>query len=565
MPSDLQISRAAPLRPIVDVAGEIGIRPEELDLYGQHKAKVRLALLDRLQDRPLGKYIVVTAITPTPFGEGKTVVTIGLGQALRQAGKRTVICLREPSMGPVFGIKGGATGGGRAQIAPKADIDLHFTGDMHATAAANNLLVAMADASLWHQNPLNLDPLSIACRRAIDCNDVALRNIITGLGGARGGVPRETGFDMAAASEVQAALALCTSLSDLRQRLSRMLVGYTRDGEPVTAEDLKAAGAMTVLLREAINPNLVQTLEGGPCLVHTGPFANIAHGCSSVLADQMALRLGDYVVTEAGFGADCGAEKFCDIKCRQSGLEPDAAVLVATVRALKMHGGAYEARPGRKLPEDEIAKEDPEATAAGCDNLAKHIENLHRFGLPVVVAMNRFPADHDSELEVLASRALELGARQACVVESYDRGGEGGLELAEAVMSAAQEPPEFRLLYDDDASIKQKIETIATEIYGARGVKYESAAERKIADYEARGWGQLPICMAKTQYSLSHDPQLKNRPTGFTVPILDIRAALAAGFLYPLLGQIMTLPALPTYPSAQAIDIDENGRPVGLH
>lgn len=564
MPSDLEIAQAAKLRPIVEVADQIGIAPQELDLYGNHKAKVHLELLQRLQDRPLGKYILVTAITPTPFGEGKTVVTIGLGQALNKAARRAIVCLREPSMGPVFGIKGGATGGGRAQVLPKEDIDLHFTGDMHATAAANNLLAAMADASLWHDNPLNLDPLSITCRRVVDCNDVALRSIVTGLGGARGGVPRETGFDMAASSEVLAALALCSGLADLRARLGRMLVGYTRQGQPVTADDLGAAGAMTVLLKEAIKPNLVQTLEGGPCFVHCGPFGNIAHGSSSVLADQMALRLSEYVVTEAGFGADCGAEKLCNIKCRQSGLKPDAAVLVASVRALKMHGGAYDARPGRKLPEDEIARENPEAVVEGCRNLGKHIENLKLFGLPVLVAINRFPADHQSELEAVRAQALELGARQACVVECYDEGGEGGLELAEAVVEAANEPSQFRFLYDQQAPIKQKIETIATRIYGAEGVKYEPAAEKKIAAYEAQGWGKLPICMAKTQYSLSHDPELKNRPTGFTVPVLDIRAALAAGFLYPVLGQIMTMPALPSRPAAQGIDIDEQGRTVGL-
>jgi len=564
VPSDLEIAQAAKLRPIVEVADQIGIAPQELDLYGNHKAKVHLELLQRLQDRPLGKYILVTAITPTPFGEGKTVVTIGLGQALNKAARRAIVCLREPSMGPVFGIKGGATGGGRAQVLPKEDIDLHFTGDMHATAAANNLLAAMADASLWHDNPLNLDPLSITCRRVVDCNDVALRSIVTGLGGARGGVPRETGFDMAASSEVLAALALCSGLADLRARLGRMLVGYTRQGQPVTADDLGAAGAMTVLLKEAIKPNLVQTLEGGPCFVHCGPFGNIAHGSSSVLADQMALRLSEYVVTEAGFGADCGAEKLCNIKCRQSGLKPDAAVLVASVRALKMHGGAYDARPGRKLPEDEIARENPEAVVEGCRNLGKHIENLKLFGLPVLVAINRFPADHQSELEAVRAQALELGARQACVVECYDEGGEGGLELAEAVVEAANEPSQFRFLYDQQAPIKQKIETIATRIYGAEGVKYEPAAEKKIAAYEAQGWGKLPICMAKTQYSLSHDPELKNRPTGFTVPVLDIRAALAAGFLYPVLGQIMTMPALPSRPAAQGIDIDEQGRTVGL-
>ncbi len=564
MPTDLAIAQAADLRPIEDVATDVGIRPEELHHFGPHIAKVALSLLDRVADRPLGRYVLVTAVTPTPFGEGKTLVTIGLGQGLAHIGRTAAICLREPSMGPVFGIKGGATGGGRAQILPKEDIDLHFTGDIHASTVANNLLAAMVDASLWHGNPFDLDPLRVEVRRVIDVNDVALRSIVTGLGGKRGGVPRETGFDMGVASEVHAILALSTGLCDLRERLGRMVAAYTHDGEPVTAADLKAAGAMTVLLKQALRPNLVQTLEGTPCFVHCGPFANIAHGCSSVLADYMALRLADYVVTEAGFGADCGAEKLVNIKCRQSGLRPDAAVLVASVRALKMHGGAFDARPGRKLPDEEIAKENLPALERGCDNLAKHIENIRLFGLPVVVAINRFPSDHDSELALLREKALALDAQEAVICEAHARGGEGAAELAEAVVAAAEEPIDFRFLYPDDMTLERKIETIATRIYGADGVEYDRPAREKLRRYQEEGLGRLPVCMAKTQYSLSHDPTLKNRPTGFTVPVLDVRASHGAGFIYPLLGQIMTLPALPTHPAAQQIDVDEHGNTVGM-
>ena len=562
--SDLEISQAAALRPIREVAAEAGIREAEFEPYGHHKAKVSLEILRRLEGAPVGKYILVTAITPTPFGEGKTLTSIGLAQAIRRLRKRVFLCLREPSMGPVFGIKGGACGGGYSQVVPMEDINLHFTGDIHATSIANNLLAAMIDASLWHKNPLNIDPLRISWRRVLDVNDVALRWNVTGLGGERGGIPRETGWDMGVASEVHAVLALATSVQDLRQRLGRIQIGYTRDGKPVTAEDLQAAGAMTVLLKEALKPNLVQTLEGGPAFVHCGPFANIAHGNSSVIADLIALRLADYVCTEAGFGADCGAEKLFDIKCRQAGLRCDAAVLVASVRALKMHGGAYEARPGRKLPDDIIAQENVDATLRGCDNMAKHIENLKLFGVPVVVAVNVFPTDHASELAVAQEKALEAGADAACLSEAWAKGGEGALELAEEVVRAADRPSDFRLLYPDDAPIKSKIEAIATRIYGARGVEYSTAADRKIEEYTEQGLTNLPICMAKTQYSLSHDASLKGRPTGFTVPILDVRPSLGAGFLYPLLGDIMTMPALPTRPAAHGVDIDEHGETVGL-
>lgn len=563
-PADLQIAQSATLRPIGEVAREAGMREGEFEPYGHYKAKVSLDILERLKGQPLGKYILVTAITPTPFGEGKTLTSIGLAQAIRRLGRRVFLCLREPSMGPVFGIKGGACGGGYSQVVPMEDINLHFTGDIHATSVANNLLAAMIDASLWHKNPLRIDPLRVSWRRVMDVNDVALRNIVTGLGGSRGGIPRETGFDMGVASEAHAVLALATSLRDLRERLGRIQIGYTYDGKPVTAEDLRAAGAMTVLLKEALKPNLVQTLEGGPAFVHCGPFANIAHGNSSVVADLIALRLADYVVTEAGFGADCGAEKFFNIKCRQAGLRCAATVLVASVRALKMHGGAYETKPGRRLPQDLIAQEDVEATARGCGNMAKHIENLGLFGVPVVVAVNRFPTDHESELRVVQEKALEAGAMAACVSDAWARGGEGALELAEEVVRAADGESEFRLLYPDEAPIKEKIETIATRIYGADGVGYSREAEAKIGEFTEQGLTNLPICMAKTQYSLSHDAALKGRPSGFTVPILDVRASLGAGFLYPLLGDIMTLPALPTLPAAHGIDIDEEGNTVGL-
>lgn len=564
MPTDLEIAQSATLKPIPAVAAENGILESELDLCGKYKAKVALDILDRLRDEPNGNYILVTAMNPTPMGEGKTLTTIGLTQGLQRLGRRAMCCLREPSMGPVFGIKGGATGGGKSQILPMEDINLHFTGDIHATTVASNLLAAMIDASLWHKNPLNIDPLSVTWRRVIDVNDVALRHVITGLGGTRGGVPRETGFDMGVASEVHAILALSTSLSDLRQRLGRIEIGYTYDGEPVSAEDLKAAGAMAALLTEAIKPNLVQTLEGAGAFVHCGPFANIAHGASSVLADLIALKLADYVVTEAGFGADCGAEKFFNIKCRASGLHCDASVIVASVRALKMHGGAFECRPGRPLPEEEIAKENLDAVAKGAENLDKHIENMRLFGVPVVVAINHFPMDTPAELELVRELAGKAGADAVAVSNAWAEGGAGAAELAEAVVQAAQRPSDFNFLYPLEISIKQRIEAIATRIYGADGVDYSRAADEQIRRLAARGMDDIPICMAKTQYSLSHDSSLLGRPRGFRVPVLDIRPSRGAGFLYALLGDISTLPALPTYPAAHNIDVDEQGRIVGL-
>lgn len=564
MLSDLQIAQAAELRPILDVAADIGIREDELDLYGRHKAKVDLSVLDRLADAPDGKLVLVTAITPTPLGEGKTVTTIGVGQGLRHIGKRAVITIRQPSMGPVFGIKGGAAGGGYAQVVPMEDFNLHLTGDIHAVAAANNLLAAMIDASVWHNNPLRIDPYTISWRRVVDMNDNFLRNIVGGLGSKTDGRPRETGFDIAVASEVMAILALTTGLQDLRERLARIQVALDEDGNPVTAEDLGAAGAMTVLMRDAIKPNLMQALDGGAAFVHAGPFANIAIGTNSILADKIALKCADYVVTEAGFGADCGAEKFLNIKCRVGKMHPDCVVIVATAKALKMHGGAFKFPPGRKPPQEEIEKENVAALEKGAQNLVKHIENMRLFGLPVVVAINTFPYDTEAELDAMARISLEAGATAAVRSYVHPKGGEGGAELAEAVVAACEEPSEFKFLYDLEASIKEKIETIATKIYGAAGVDYAPEAEKKIEIFTRQGYANLPICMAKTHLSFSHDPLLKGRPEGFTLPIRDVRPSIGAGFLYPLCGEMRTMPGLPTRPAAVDVDIDENGNIVGL-
>jgi formate--tetrahydrofolate ligase len=565
-PSDLEIAQAAKMRPIMDVALEAGLLEEELDLYGRYKAKVHFdEVLERLKDRPNGKYICVTAITPTPLGEGKTVTNIGLSQAIRRLGKNIVTTLRQPSMGPVFGIKGGAAGGGYSQVVPMEDLNLHFTGDIHAVGVAHNLLAAMLDNSLAKKNPLNIDPLTISWNRVVDLNERALRHIVIGLGGRdKGGIPRESGFDITVASEVMAILALATDLWDLRKRLSRIQVAFTYDGKPVTAEDLEAAGAMTVLLKDALKPNLIQTLEGGPVFMHAGPFANIAHGNNSVVADYVALKLGDYVVTESGFGADMGAEKLMNVKCRQSGLRVDAVVIVATVRGLKMHGGGFEAVPGKPIDKEKMMKENVPAVIEGCKNLQKHIENMKLFGVPVVVAINRFLFDTDAEVEAIRQKAIEAGADDAVPHEAVTKGGEGALELAQKVIEAADRPSEFKLLYPDDASIKEKIETIATKVYGAAGVSYDPIAEQKIKRFTEQGLDKLPINMAKTHLSLSHDPNLKNRPEGFTLPIRDIRPAAGAGFLYPLCGTMSTMPALPTRPAACAVDIDENGKTVGL-
>jgi len=564
MLSDLEIAQKAKMRPILEIAEEIGLREEELDLYGKYKAKVSLEVLERLKDRPDGHYITVTAITPTPLGEGKTVTNIGLAMALNRIGKKAINTLREPSMGPVFGIKGGAAGGGYSQVVPMEDINLHFTGDIHAVGAAHNLLAAFLDTHLLKGNKLGIDPLNITWNRVVDISDRALREIVIGLGGRQNGIPRQTGFDITVASEVMAILALATDLFDLRRRLGKIIVGYTYEGKPVTAEDLKCAGAMTVLLKEALKPNLIQTLENTPCLMHAGPFANIAHGNNSILADKIALKLADYVVTESGFGADCGAEKFFNIKCRQSGLIPSAAVLTCSVRALKMHGGGITLIPGRKVDKEALARKNVSAVEKGCENLEKQIENVHLFGVPVVVAINRFDTDTEDEIKVIKERAVAAGAHSAVVSEVWAKGGEGGIELAEAVVKACKEKSNFKFLYPLEFSIKEKIETIATKIYGADGVDYSSLAKRKIRKFTAQGLDKLPICMAKTHLSLSHDPNLKGRPRGFRVPIQDIRPAAGAGFLYPLCGEIRTMPGLPTHPAGMDVDIDEEGRTVGL-
>jgi formate--tetrahydrofolate ligase len=563
MKSDLEIAQAHKMRPISEVATEIGIEPDELELYGNYKAKISLSVLDRLADRPQGRYIDVTAINPTPLGEGKTVTTVGLGQALHRIGKNVITCIRQPSLGPVFGIKGGAAGGGYSQVVPMEDFNLHLTGDVHAVTMANNLLAAYIDNHLYHGNVLEIDPYSITWRRVVDLNDRALRNVVVGLGNKLDGVPRETGFDISVASEVMAILAMAVDLQDLRARLGRIVIGMNTKGEPVTADDLKCAGAMAVLMRDAIKPNLMQNLEGGAVFVHAGPFANIAQGNNSVIADKIALKIADYVVTESGFGADMGAEKFMNIKCRASGLTPDCVVIVATVRALKASSGRFEVTPGKKMDE-RLMTEDLESLAEGIVNLDKHIENMKKFGVPVVAVVNAFPTDTTAEHDFIKARALAAGADFAVSHFVHADGGAGGVELAEAVVAACELPKDFKLLYPDDASIKEKIETIATEIYGADGVDYLPAAEAKIKLYTELGYGNLPMCMAKTHLSLSHDPTLKGRPTGWRLPVRDIRASVGAGFLYPLCGDMRTMPGLPKTPAGDSIDLDENGNVVGL-
>jgi len=551
--------------PILEITRSLGIPDDYVELYGNYKAKLTLDLLDYLEDRPKGKYIVVTAITPTPLGEGKTTTAIGLGQAMGRLGKKVINTIRQPSLGPVFGIKGGAAGGGYAQCVPMEDFNLHFTGDTHAVATAHNLLAAFLDASILHGNPLNIDPLTITWPRVVDISDRALRQIVIGLGGSQNGYPRETGFDIAVASEVMAILALTTGLKDLRERLGRIVVGYTYDGQPVTAEDLRCAGAMAVLMKDAIKPNVIQTLENTPVFVHAGPFANIAHGNSSVLADLMALRLADYTITEAGFGADIGAEKMFNIKCRHSGLRVDAAVLVATIRALKMHGGAIRVVPGKPLDKEALAKEDMEALDKGCENLDKQIENVLLHGVPVIVALNHFPTDTEREIQFVLERAKKAGASAAVVSKVWAEGGAGGIDLAKAVIDVTEnQPSNFKFLYPLDAPIKQKIETIATKIYGADGVDYLPLANRQIRRYTRLGFGNLPICMAKTHLSLSHDPNLKGRPRNFRVTVREVRASMGAGFLYPLLGEMRTMPGLPSDPAGAHMDIDEDGNIIGL-
>ncbi len=561
--SDLEIDRSNKLKPILQVAEEAGLLDGEVEPYGRYKAKVSLDSLERLKARPQGKLVVVTGITPTPLGEGKTVTTTGLTQGLGDLGERVIECIREPSMGPVFGIKGGGTGGGRSQVVPMEDINLHFTGDIHAVSAAHNLLAAIIDASLLHGNTLDMEPSSVTWRRVMDVNDRVLRSIVTGLGGRANGIPRETGFDITAASEVMAIIGLTTGLHDLRERLGRIVVGYTPDRQPVSVEQLRAAGAMAVILKEAVKPNLAQTLEGQPCLVHAGPFANIAQGNNSVLADQIALGLADYVVTESGFGADCGLEKFMNIVARQSGLRPSCVVVTCTVRALKMHGGLGRVVAGRPLPE-ELSKENLPALEKGAANMMWAVGIARRFGVPVVVAVNRFEGDTDAEVSLLKEKALEAGAVGCAPSTAFANGGEGAAELAELVKRTVSEPSEFRFLYEDGASIKEKINTLATQIYNADGVSYEPAAERQIRRYEGLGWGNLPLCIAKTPLSLSHDPSRKGVPSDYVFPIWDVRASIGAGFLYPLAGDISTMPGLPREMAAHRIDIDADGNTVGL-
>jgi formate--tetrahydrofolate ligase len=563
MPSDLEIAQRAKLLPIADIARGLGLEDDELELYGRTKAKIALSVVKRLAGRPNGKYIDVTAITPTPLGEGKTTTTIGLSMALNRVGARTIAAIRQPSLGPVFGIKGGAAGGGHAQVVPMEDFNLHLTGDVHAISLAHNLLAAMIDNSITHGNKLRIDPLSITWPRVVDISDRALRRVVVGLGGKENGSPRETGFDIAVASEVMAILGLTTSLKDLRARLGRIVIGLDQDGKAVTAEDLRTAGAMAVLLRDAIKPTLLQTTENTPVLIHAGPFANIAHGNSSIIADLIGLKLADCVVTESGFGADMGMEKFMNIKCRYSGLRPDAVVMVCTVRALKMHSGRFRVVAGRPL-DPGLIREDLKAIEDGLANLEKQIENARLFGVPVVVAVNVFPTDTEAEIELIRQRSLAAGAEGAYRSDVWARGGAGAEDLARGVLKAAERPNQFRFLYELDRPIKEKIETIAARIYGADGVDYLPAAEQQIRKYTELGYAGLPICMAKTHLSISHDPNLKGRPQGFRVPIREVRASLGAGFLYPLLGEMRTMPGLPSEPNTWKIDLDDDGNVVGL-
>jgi formate--tetrahydrofolate ligase len=561
-PSDLEIARSAAYKPLDDIAAEMGLPAHELEPYGRDVMKVRLGAIDDLGDRPKAKYVVVSAITPTPLGEGKTTTTVGLGQAFSHIGKRATVAIRQPSMGPTFGIKGGAAGGGYSQVIPMELLNLHLTGDMHAVTAAHNLLSAAIDNHFYQGNRLGLDQHNITWRRVLDVNDRALRNIIVGLGGRGDGVPRQTGFDITAASEVMAALALTTSLHDLRERMGRIVVGYDGDGAPVTAEDLQMAGSMAVMLREAVKPNLLQTLENTPVLVHAGPFGNIATGNSSVVADLIGIRAGDFLVTEAGFGADMGAERFFNLKCRTSGLSPDAAVVVATVRALKLHSGKYRVVAGKPLP-PEMLQESPDDVLAGADNLRKQIENIKVHGVSPVVAINAFPDDYASEHDAIREVAKSMGVR-AAVCTHFADGGRGATELAEAVAEAADEPTDFRFLYPAEASLKEKIETVATRVYGAQGVEYSAPALRQLETYERAGFGGLPICIAKTHLSISHDPKLKGAPTGFTLPVREVRASVGAGFVYPICGDMRTMPGLGTSPAAAGIDIDDDGEILGL-
>ena len=544
MKSDIEIAQQATMKPISEIAGYIGLGDDDIELYGKYKAKVTLETWEKIKDKPNGKLVLVTAINPTPAGEGKTTTTVGLGMALNRLGQKAIIALREPSLGPSFGVKGGAAGGGYAQVLPMEDINLHFTGDIHAVTTAHNLLAALLDNHIHQGNRLNIDPRQVVLRRVI----------VLGLGGKADGIPRESGFDITVASEVMAELCLASDLMDLKERFKRMVVAYTYDGKPVTADDLHAAGSMALLMKDAIKPNLVQTVENTPAFVHGGPFANIAHGCNSVMATQMGLKMGDYLITEAGFGADLGAEKFLNLKCRFAGLKPDALVLVATIRALKNHGG---------VKKDKLAEANMEALAKGVSNLEKQLENLNYFGPPVVVALNEFPGDTREEIEFVREKCKALGAEMA-VSRVWAEGGAGGEELARKVMAAAQTPSTFNFLYDLDLPLKTKIETICGKIYGAAAVNYSKEADNMIARFEELGYRNLPICMAKTQYSLSDDANAIGRPTGFTMTIREVRLAAGAGFIVALAGAIMTMPGLGKTPAAEKIDILPSGEIVGL-
>lgn len=555
MLSDIEIAQKAHMLPITEVAGKLGIGEEDIELYGRYKAKLSMDLIKRVQDKPDGKLILVTAITPTPAGEGKSTTTVGLAQGLAKIGQKVIVALREPSLGPCMGIKGGAAGGGYSQVVPMEDINLHFTGDFHAITSAHMLLAAMLDNHIQQGNALNIDPRRIVWKRVVDMNDRELRNIVVGLGGKAHGVPRQDGFDITVASEVMAILCLATGLHDLKERLSKIIVAYDYSGNPITAGMLKAQGAMAALLKDAVKPNLVQTLENVPAIIHGGPFANIAHGCNSVMATKTALKLADYTITEAGFGADLGAEKFFDIKCRYAGLKPDAVVLVATVRALKMHGG---------VPKTDLATPDVEAVKRGIVNLEKHIENIKQYGLPLVVAINAFAQDTPEELEAIRRHCAAHGVNVA-LSEVFAKGGEGGIELAKEVVALATSgKADFKLLYGEELSLKEKIETIAKKIYGAVGVNYTKEANNALKDFEKMGYGHLPVCMAKTQYSFSDDPALLGRPEGFEITIKNCRIAAGAGFVVVLTGDIMTMPGLPKVPAAEKIDVSDDGVISGL-
>ena len=556
MKTDIEIAQSANMKPICEIAEDLGISADELELYGKYKAKLSDELCDRLEGEKDGKLILVTAINPTPAGEGKTTTSVGLGQAMKKIGKSAVIALREPSMGPVMGIKGGAAGGGYAQVVPMEDINLHFTGDMHAITAANNQLSAAIDNHIHQGNELDIDARTITWKRCLDMNDRALRQVVVGLGGKVNGYPREDGFMITVASEIMAILCLAKDMDDLKRRIAAIVIGYNTDGEPITAGDLKIAGAMGLLLRDAIKPNLVQTLENTPCLMHGGPFANIAHGCNSIRATKLGLKLADYCITEAGFGSDLGAEKFFDIKCRIGGLKPSCVVLVATVRALKYNGG---------VPKAELAKENTDALKDGIVNLGKHIENMQKYGLPVIVAINRFMTDTDEELKIIEQYCCNMGV-DFSMCEVFAKGGDGGVELAEKVVEVSERGGEmnFAPIYDEKASIDEKINTIAKEIYGADGVVYTPKAKKAIARLEKQGFDKLPICMAKTQYSLSDDPSLLGRPSGFEITVREVRVSAGAGFVVALTGDVMTMPGLPKVPAANNMDIDKDGKIVGL-